>query len=104
MALTVQVADEGGTRNAEEVSKRIRNCPAVQLVRIRWPEHNLARSGRPTRSIEVRKGPTAEAAAEETSKGEEAGHDTADPSHSAAAKVNGAIDQRSSALRHCAAV
>jgi hypothetical protein len=104
MALTVQMSDQGGTRDAEEIAQRVRACSAAQLVRISGPGHNLARSGRPTGSIETGKGPEAEAAAEETSKGEEAGHDTTEPSYSAAAKVNGTIDQRSSALRHCAAV
>jgi hypothetical protein len=101
MALTVQMSDEGGTRNAEKVSKRIRDCPAVQLVRIRGPEHDNARAVGPTRSIETGKGPEAEAAPQETSKGNEAGHATAEPNYSVAAKVNWTIDQRSSALRHC---
>ena len=88
MALMVQTSDAGGTRDAEEVSKHIRDRPAVQLVGIRRPEHNLARSGRPEGSIETGQGSAAEAAPEETSKaGEEAGHATDEPGSPAAAKV-----------------
>jgi hypothetical protein len=69
-----------GGKSFEEVIKRVWNSLAVQLDDRGSPEHDNARSGCSTRSIEARKGSAAETAAEKKSKArEEAGHSTAEP-------------------------
>jgi hypothetical protein len=69
-----------GGKSFEEVIKHVWNSLAVQLDDRGSPEHDNARSGCSTRSIEARKGSAAETAAEKKSEArKEAAHSTAGP-------------------------